>query len=98
MRAQLIRAARRRLQQTERPDEPKLPARIYLLSLKVCLTVGKIVYGWVFLDLAAGNFPCLLNNPRERAVLPCRFGLYLFEHILRKVQTLFSLIGTGHNV
>src|SRR4051812_23243801 len=60
------------------------------------LFAGELVHRRVLHDLFSGDLPCFLNNPGKGPVLPGRLLLDLAQHFLGEVETLFTLIRTGH--
>ena len=61
-----------------------------------------VVAAWVVVDggeahdFLASRLPGFLNDPAEGAILASRFLLDFLKHVLRKIQTLFALVGPSH--
>src|SRR6478672_7819516 len=68
-----------------------------LRSTALVVFARELIDRWIFHDVLAGQFPGLLDDPRERAVLPRGLVLDLFQHLLGEVQGLLALVGTGHD-
>src|SRR5262245_37643079 len=47
-------------------------------------------------DVLPGGLPSLLDDPRERAILPRRLGPDLLQHLFGKIETLLPLVADGH--
>src|SRR5438552_13308089 len=83
------------------PSEPwasgasRFGARLLLRAALVFLS-RELVDRRVLHDVLARDLPCLLHDPRERAVLPRRLLLDLLQHVLGKIEALLALVGTGH--
>src|SRR6185503_9976492 len=72
-------------------------SRNYLLGWIVLFPVtGATLDGRDAHDVLPGGLPGLLHDPRERAILPRRFGPDLLQHFLGKIETLLSLVAGGH--
>src|SRR5678810_2435 len=69
-----------------------------LVGSEMCIrdSTGATLDGRDAHDVLPGGLPGLLHDPRERAILPRRFGPDLLQHFLGKIETLLSLVAGGH--
>src|SRR4051794_40330305 len=76
-------------------DVPWLPESL-LGGAALVVFAREFIDGRVLHDVLAGELPGLLDDPRERTVLSGRFVLDFLQHLLGKVQALFTLVAAGH--
>src|SRR4051812_26910559 len=62
------------------------------------LAAEDVVHGREARDVGTGDLPRLLNDPRERAVLPGGLFLDLPEHVFGEVEALLALVRAGHGI
>src|SRR6266404_7052128 len=74
----------------------KGPPRALLLAVGRCVTGGWVAHGRNSHDVFSGRLPGLLDDPRQRAILPHRFVHDLLQHVLGEIQALLPLVGSAH--
>src|SRR5438552_16357064 len=81
-----------------RSTVPELPRSAVGLLRGTALVVfaRDLIQRGILHDVLAGQLPGLLDDPRERAILPRRLVLDLLQHLLGEVQALLPLIRPGH--
>src|SRR5262245_51951591 len=72
------------------------PGAVLLLRAALVVLSRELIDRGVLHDVLARDLPCLLHDPRERAVLPRRLLLDLLQHVLGEIEALLALVGTGH--